>query len=55
MPDISDYKKFDAIVCLSAIDWDFLWQRTQEVMSRFAGMGYPVLFIEKISQGLLTD
>jgi len=39
-------KKFDAIVCLSAIDWDFLWQRTQEIMSQFAAMGYPVLFIE---------
>jgi glycosyltransferase involved in cell wall biosynthesis len=41
-----DEKKFDAIVCLSAIDWDFLRQRTQEVMSQFAAMGYPVLFIE---------
>lgn len=41
-----DQKKFDAIVCLSAIDWDFLWQRTQEVMSQFAAMGYPVLFVE---------
>lgn len=40
------YRKFDAIVCLSAIDWDFLWQRTQEVMSQFASMGYPVLFVE---------
>ncbi len=39
-------KKFDAIVCLSAIDWDFLWQRTQEIMSQFANMGYPVLFVE---------
>lgn len=41
-----DSKKFDAIVCLSAIDWDFLWQRTQEIMSQFASMGYPVLFVE---------
>lgn len=39
-------RKFDAIVCFSAIDWDFLWQRTQEVMSQFAAMGYPVLFVE---------
>lgn len=38
--------KFDAVVCLSAIDWDFLWQRTQEVMSQFALLNYPVLFIE---------
>lgn len=41
-----DSKKFDAIVCLSAIDWDFLWQRTQEITSQFASMGYPVLFVE---------
>jgi len=41
-----DQRKFDAIVCLSAIDWDFLWQRTQEIMSQFAAMGYPVLFVE---------
>lgn len=39
-------RKFDAIVCLSAIDWDFLWQRTQEVMSQFGAMGYPILFVE---------
>ncbi|MBU7008166.1 glycosyltransferase [Phosphitispora fastidiosa] len=42
----SGEKKFDAIVCLSQIDWDFLWQRTQEIMSQFAAMGYPVLFVE---------
>ena len=41
-----NYKKFDAVVCLSAIDWDFLWQRTHEIMSQFAAMGYPVLFVE---------
>lgn len=40
------HRKFDAIVCLSAIDWDFLWQRTQEIMSQFGAMGYPVLFVE---------
>lgn len=39
-------RKFDAIVCLSQIDWDFLWQRTQEVMSQFSKKGYPVLFVE---------
>ena len=42
----SGERKFDAIVCLSQIDWDFLWQRTQEIMSQYAAMGYPVLFIE---------
>lgn len=42
----SNHKKFDAVVCLSAIDWDFLWQRTQEIMTQFSRMGYPVLFVE---------
>ncbi len=42
----TNHRKFDAIVCLSAIDWDFLWQRTQEIMSQFAALGYPVLFVE---------
>jgi uncharacterized SAM-binding protein YcdF (DUF218 family)/glycosyltransferase involved in cell wall biosynthesis len=34
------------IVCISSIDWDFIWQGHQEVMSRFAGEGHVVLFIE---------
>ncbi len=46
MDSVKEAKKFDAIVCLSQIDWDFLWQRTQEIMSQFAAMGYPVLFVE---------
>lgn len=36
------------IVCLSTIDWDFLWQRQQELMSRFAGAGVPVLYVEPL-------
>lgn len=36
----------EGIVCLSSIDWDFLWQAHQEVMSRFASKGSPVLFVE---------
>lgn len=46
MSDMNKVKKFDAIVCMSAIDWDFLWQRTQEFMQQFANMGYPILFVE---------
>lgn len=34
------------IVCISSIDWDFLWQGHQEIMSRFAENGNRVLFIE---------
>jgi len=34
------------IVCISSIDWDFLWQRHQEIMSAFARNGNRVLFIE---------
>lgn len=35
----------EAIVCLSSIDWDFIWQ-WQEIMLRLAKAGNPVLFIE---------
>ncbi len=34
------------ILCISTIDWDFIWQGHQEIMSRFAADGYRVLFIE---------
>jgi uncharacterized SAM-binding protein YcdF (DUF218 family)/glycosyltransferase involved in cell wall biosynthesis len=34
------------IVCLSTIDWDFIWQTHQELMSAFAEQGSRVLFIE---------
>jgi uncharacterized SAM-binding protein YcdF (DUF218 family)/glycosyltransferase involved in cell wall biosynthesis len=34
------------IVCLSSIDWDFVWQGHQEVMSRLAAAGNVVLFVE---------
>jgi len=34
------------IVCISSIDWDFLWQGHQEIMTRFARNGNRVLFIE---------
>lgn len=34
------------IVCISTIDWDFVWQGHQEIMSTLAGQGHRVLFIE---------
>jgi uncharacterized SAM-binding protein YcdF (DUF218 family) len=34
------------IVCISSIDWDFIWQGHQEIMSRFAAEGHRVLFVE---------
>lgn len=35
-----------SLVCLSTIDWDFLWQGHQEIMSRLAASGTRVLFVE---------
>jgi len=34
------------IICISSIDWDFIWQGHQEIMSAFAANGNRVLFIE---------
>lgn len=34
------------IICISSIDWDFIWQGHQEVMATFAKNGNRVLFIE---------
>ncbi len=34
------------IVCISSIDWDFIWQGHQEIMSALAAQGHRVLFIE---------
>lgn len=34
------------IVCLSTIDWQFIWQGHQEIMSTLASNGNRVLFIE---------
>lgn len=38
--------KFHNIVCISTIDWDFVWQGHQEIMSTLAREGSRVLFIE---------
>ena len=34
------------VICISSIDWDFIWQGHQEIMSRLAAGGQRVLFIE---------
>ncbi|MDD5449058.1 MAG: ElyC/SanA/YdcF family protein [Candidatus Omnitrophica bacterium] len=34
------------IICISTIDWDFVWQGHQEIMSTLARNGNRVLFIE---------
>jgi uncharacterized SAM-binding protein YcdF (DUF218 family)/glycosyltransferase involved in cell wall biosynthesis len=34
------------IICISSIDWDFIWQGHQEIMSRQAAAGHRVLFVE---------
>jgi len=34
------------IVCISSIDWDFIWQGHQEIMSTLATQGHRVLFVE---------
>ena len=34
------------ILCISSIDWDFIWQGHQEIMSRLAAAGHRVLFVE---------
>lgn len=34
------------VLCISSIDWDFIWQGHQEIMSTLASQGGRVLFIE---------
>ena len=34
------------ILCISSIDWDFIWQGHQEIMSTLARQGNRVLFVE---------
>ncbi|MBU2541447.1 MAG: YdcF family protein [Candidatus Omnitrophica bacterium] len=38
--------KGENIICISSIDWDFIWQGHQEIMSTLAANGNKVLFIE---------
>ena len=52
MTEASDFEHSElaqhGIICLSTIDWDFLWQRQQELMTRFARAGVPVLYVEPL-------
>jgi uncharacterized SAM-binding protein YcdF (DUF218 family)/glycosyltransferase involved in cell wall biosynthesis len=34
------------VICISSIDWDFIWQGHQEIMSTLAAQGHRVLFLE---------
>lgn len=34
------------ILCISSIDWDFIWQGHQEIMATLAAQGNRVLFVE---------
>ena len=34
------------VICISSIDWDFIWQGHQEIMSTLAAQGHRVLFVE---------
>src|SRR5438552_11145897 len=34
------------VVCISSIDWDFIWQGHQQIMSTLAAQGNRVLFVE---------
>ena len=36
----------ESLICISSIDWDFIWQGHQEIMSTYARNGNRVLFIE---------
>ncbi len=38
--------KNENIICISSIDWDFIWQGHQQIMSTLAENGNRVLFIE---------
>ena len=37
--------KGEYIICMSSIDWDFIWQGHQQVMASLAANGNRVLFI----------
>lgn len=49
--------KNENIICISSIDWDFLWQHHQVIMSTFAKNNNRILFIENtgIRAPSLTD
>ncbi len=44
--NISSSRQRENILCFSSIDWDFVWQGHQEIMSTLARQGHRVLFVE---------
>ncbi len=38
--------KNENIICISSIDWDFVWQGHQEIMATLAKNGNRVVFID---------
>ena len=36
------------VVCLSTVDWDFLWQRPHEISARFADDGHRVVYVQPL-------
>ena len=34
------------VLCISSIDWDFIWQGHQEIMTALAAQGHRVVFLE---------
>ena len=46
MPDADRTAGAPDVVCISSIDWDFIWQGHQEIMSTLAAEGQRVLFVE---------
>ena len=46
MPGADRTSRMPDVVCISSIDWDFIWQGHQEIMSTLAAEGQRVLFVE---------
>ena len=46
-----------SILCISSIDWDFIWQGHQQIMSMLAAQGNKVLFVENtgVRRPMLRD
>lgn len=36
------------LLTFSTVDWDYLWHRPQALMSRWAGEGFPVLYVDSL-------
>ncbi|MDO8680053.1 MAG: ElyC/SanA/YdcF family protein [Acidobacteriota bacterium] len=45
-PPASPLDRRHDVLCISSIDWDFIWQGHQEIMSTLAAQGHRVLFLE---------